>query len=267
MACPVLVCGLRVLPNSEILLRAISGIPMVEPGDDIPDLIADGVHRAGWSLENGDILVVSSKIISKAENRFVDLRQVTPSARALQLAEETQKDARLVELALRQSQELSRTAPGVLIVRHRLGFISANAGIDASNVGDVGEHMVLLLPEHPDAVAAQIRASLQQKFGVTVGIIISDTHGRPFRLGNIGVAIGIAGVPALIDQRGDVDLFGRELQATVTPLADELAAAAGLISGQADEGQPVVLIRGVAWQESAHKAPDLLRPPGQDLYV
>ena len=257
------------MPNSEILLRAIPGIPMVEPGDDISQLIADGLRRAGaeWSLENSDILVVSSKIISKAENRFVDLRDITPSEQALQLAEETQKDARLVELALSQSAELSRTAPGVMIVRHLLGFISANSGIDASNVGDMGENIVLLLPESPDDFAAKLRASFRRQYGVDVGIIISDTHGRPFRLGNIGVAIGIAGVPALIDQRGDVDLFGRELQATVTPLADELAAAAGLISGQADEGQPVVLIRGVAWEESTHKAPDMLRPPEQDLYV
>jgi coenzyme F420-0:L-glutamate ligase/coenzyme F420-1:gamma-L-glutamate ligase len=131
----------------------------------------------------------------------------------------------------------------------------------------MGAHIVLLLPEDPDRAARQIRAAMKQKFGVNIGIIISDTHGRPFRLGNIGVAVGLAGVPALIDQRGDHDLFGRELQATVTPLADELAAAAGLISGQADEGQPVVQIRGVKWDESAHTSRDLLRSPEQDLYV
>ncbi len=152
-------------------------------------------------------------------------------------------------------------------MRHKLGFTSANAGIDQSNVGFDSQHKVLLLPENPDKSARELREKLEAEHGVQIGVIINDTHGRPFRPGNVGVAIGIAGVPALLDQRGQPDLFGRTLQATLTPLADELAAAAGLISGQADEGQPVVLIRGVAWQPVESYATELTRPPEQDLYL
>lgn len=255
------------MPNQEIWLKALPNIPYVKAGDDLSALIEAGLLTADLALQEGDILVISSKIVSKAENRFVDLPTITPSAQAYELAEITHKDPRLVELILQNSLEVSRAAPNVLVVRHLLGFTSANAGIDASNVGFDSEHRVLLLPEDPDRTAREVRAALEARHGVRLGVIISDTHGRPFRLGNVGVAVGVAGVPALVDQRGEHDLFGRELRATITPLADELAAAAGLISGQADEGQPVVLIRGVAWTPTDQTAHDLIRPPEQNLYV
>ncbi len=255
------------MPNVEITLRAVPGLPAVQPGDDLAALIRTGLAQAELPLRDGDVLVVSSKIVSKAEGRYVDLVTVTPSEQARDLAQQTRKDPRLVELVLQHSAEISRSVPHVLIVRHHLGFVSANAGIDASNVGAEADDTVLLLPQDPDANAAALRAALLPDAEARLGVIISDTHGRPFRLGNVGVAIGAAGLPVLIDQRGEHDLFGRELLATMTPLADELAAAAGLISGQADEGQPVVLIRGVAWQASHQTARDLLRSADKDLYL
>jgi coenzyme F420-0:L-glutamate ligase / coenzyme F420-1:gamma-L-glutamate ligase len=254
------------LPNTEVILWALPNIPLVQPGDHLPTLIQNALEESGMALQDGDVLVISSKIVSKAENRFVDLRTITPSDHAQELAQKSAKDPRFVELVLSESKNLSRVAPNVLIVRHRLGFTSANAGIDASNVGASHPDMVLLLPQDPDQSAQSIRNDLQAQWGVRLGVIISDTHGRPFRMGNVNVALGVAGVPALVDQRGDHDLFGRELRATITPLADELATAAGLISGQADEGQPVVLVRGLAWEESLQTAQDLLRPTEQDLY-
>lgn len=245
-------------------MEAVPGIPMVQAGDSLPQLIGDALQQAGMSLVDGDILVISSKIISKAEGRFVDLKTVTPSPQAEEIAQQVLKDPRVVELVLQNSAELSRIAPHVLIVRHKLGFTSANAGIDASNVGL--PDTVLLLPADPDHSAAQLRDQLQAQYGISIGIIISDTHGRPFRLGNLNVAIGIAGVPALLDQRGQTDLFGRVLHATITPFADELAAASGLIAGQADEAQPVVLIRGVQWIPEDSHSHQLLRSSEQDLY-
>jgi len=239
------------LPNRHVHFIALPNFPLVAPNDDLALLIQNCLHQAEYVPQNGDIFVVCSKIVSKAENRFVDLRTVTASPRALELAEKTHKDPRLVELVLQNSLSVSRAAPHVLLVRHYLGFTSANAGIDASNVGENMREFVLLLPRDPDASARHLREALQAAYGVEIGVIISDTHGRPFRLGNLGVAIGVAGVPALLDQRGEVDLFGRKLQATLTPLADEIAAAAGLVTGQAAEGQPVVLVRGVAWNDGS----------------
>lgn len=238
---------------------------MIEPGDDIPALLIQAFQAANVIPNDGDVVVVSSKILSKAANRYVDLTSITPTEHAQQVAAQTRKDPRLVELILREADSISRAAPHVLIVRHKLGFTSANAGIDHSNI-QRHEDVVLLLPENPDGDAQKLRAALQTAFGVTLGIIISDTHGRPFRFGNLNIAIGSAGVPALVDQRGEVDLFGRVLEVTMTPLADELAAASGLITGQADEAQPVVLMRGVAWQPSEQSAADLIRPAEQDLY-
>mgnify|MGYP005845300061 CR=1 FL=1 len=250
-----------------LTLIGLSGFPAVQPGDDLAALIAAVLRASGLTLQRGDVLVVTSKIVSKAEGRLLDLRTVTPSARAHELAALTRKDPRLVEVILRESVEVSRARPGVLIVTHRLGFTSANAGVDHSNVG-LGEDWVLLLPEDPDASARALRARLETATGVAPGVVIADTHGRPFRLGNINVAIGVAGIPALFDQRGRPDLFGRTLQATVTAPADELAAAAGLVTGQAGEGVPVVLVRG--WTAPEGVAPgsaaDLVRPREIDLY-
>jgi coenzyme F420-0:L-glutamate ligase/coenzyme F420-1:gamma-L-glutamate ligase len=213
----------------------------------------------------GDVLVVSSKIVSKSENRYVDLRQITPSDEALQLARETDKDPRIVHLVLQESIGISRKGFRVLVTQHRLGFTSANAGIDQSNVGD--ENKVLLLPLNPDESARQLRARLAEHLGVSIGIVISDTHGRPFRMGNVGVAIGVAGVPAVVDLRGTHDLFGRELRITTQGYADMLASAAHLVCGEGAEGFPVILIRGLHYAptDDAH-ASDLYRPPEQDLY-
>lgn len=255
------------MPITELILRALPGIPAIQPGDDLPDMILAALARTGLSLQAGDVLVITSKIVSKSENRFVDLRTVTPSIEAKQLAEKTFKDPRIVELILGESLVVSRTAPNVLIVKHRLGFTSANAGIDQSNTGFTDGNMVLLLPEDPDASAERLALAFEQKSGVRPAVVISDTHGRPFRMGNVNVAIGLYGLPPVIDQRGQMDLFGRTLQATVTAFADQLASAAGLVTGEANEGQPVILVRGLEWpEEQIGQAKDLIRPPEQDLY-
>lgn len=243
----------------------VPGLPMVQPGDDLPALIAGALASAGLALQPGDVLVITSKIVSKAEGRLVDLRAVAPSARAHEIAAQVGKDPRLVELILRESTEISRAAPGVLIVTHRLGFTSANAGVDQSNVGPDRE-WAILLPADPDASARTLRVGLGSLTGVAPGVVISDTHGRPFRLGNINVAIGVAGIPALWDQRGTTDLFGRVLQATITAPADEIAAAAGLVTGQAAEALPVVLVRGLSLPAGDGRAADLVRPKEMDLY-
>ncbi len=254
--------------NQHLELFALPDIPMIQPGDNLAEIILRSLEQANLSLTTGDILIISSKIISKAENCYVDLRTITPSAEAQSLAEETRKDPRLVELVLQESTQVSRKAPHILIVTHRLGFTSANAGIDQSNTGSLDEHIALLLPRDPDESARNIALELKAQTGVLPAIIVSDTHGRPFRQGNINVAIGASGLPVLYDQRGESDLFGRELHATITPLADEIASAAGLLSGQADEGLPVILMRGLELPDAPHgTASDLLRPHDQDLYV
>ena len=231
-------------------------------------LLLAALGRVGLALQDGDVVAVAQKIVSKAEGRQVRLADVTPSARAVELAAQVGKDARLVELILRESVEVSRLRPGVIIVRHRLGFTSANAGIDRSNVQTEGgeEEAVLLLPLDPDASAAALRDALRAATGATVGVVITDSHGRPFRLGTVGVAIGVAGLPALWDRRGEADLYGYRLQHTDVGLADEIAAAAGLLMGQAAEGLPAVLLRGLRLPPAEGRATDLVRPPELDLY-
>lgn len=246
-------------------LMALPGIPLVQPGDDLPRLILESIERAGLVLQTGDALAVTSKIISKAERRFVRLSDVTPGAKALQLAAETNKDPRIVELVLSESVAVVRQASNVLIVRHRLGFVSASAGIDQSNV-EGGDDGVLLLPLDPDASAEAIRQRLREATGAEVGIVVSDSHGRPFRIGNAAVAIGVAGLPALVDMRGQTDLFGRVLKITVQAYADEIASAANLLSGEADEGRPVVLVRGLRWPAVEGHASDMIRPLETDLF-
>jgi len=252
--------------SAQLTLVALPGIPLVQPGDDLARLIVTGLDAARLKLEPGDILVITSKLVSKAEGRLVDLRTIIPSARAQEVAGITQKDPRLVELILQESTDIARMRGEVLIVRHKLGLTLANAGIDHSNVGSNGEDWVLLLPEDPDASARRLRESLGALTGVLPGVVISDSHGRPFRIGTVGVAIGLAGFPAVWDMRGQHDLFGRVLRVTVTGLGDELAAAAGLISGQGAEGRPVVLIRGMQLPPGDGRAADLVRPPELDLY-
>lgn len=252
---------------TQVTFTGLPGIPHVQPGDDLAMLVRDGLDRAGLTLEPGDIVIITSKLVSKAEGRFVNLNTVQPSARACRVAEIVRKDPRMVELILRESTAISRMRQDVLIVRHRLGFTLANAGIDHSNVGRDSDDWVLLLPEDPDRSAALIRQRLAELTGVAPGVVISDSHGRPFRLGTVGVAIGLAGFPALWDKRGQRDLYGRELRVTVTGLGDELAAAAGLVTGQGAEGLPVVLVRGLQVPPGEGCAADLIRPEALDLYA
>lgn len=244
----------------------LTGLPEIRPGDDLPGLLA--AHLA--ELRAGDILVVAQKIVSKAEGRFVTLSDVVPSPEAVSLAGEVRKDARLVELVLRESSQVVRAAPHVLITRHRLGHVMANAGIDASNLGNAGkaggEGRVLLLPDDPDASAARIGDALEARFGVRPGVVISDSFGRPWRMGTVNVAIGIAGMPALIDRRGEPDRDGRVMQMTLIALADAVAAAAGLAMGEGAEGVPAAVVRGLGWAGAAQTAGALLRPVGEDLF-
>ncbi|MBL8162303.1 MAG: coenzyme F420-0:L-glutamate ligase [Anaerolineae bacterium] len=251
--------------TASITITALPGIPLIQSGDDLAQIILEALARANLALQDGDALVITSKIISKAEGRLVDLETVAPGERARELADATRKDPRIVELVLQESRMISRQSPGVLVTQHRLGFISANAGIDQSNV-DGSEHMVLLLPLDPDASAARIRARLRELTGAEVGIVVSDSHGRPFRMGNVGTAIGVAGMPALLDLRGKPDLFGRELKISIQGYADLVASAANLLTGEADEGRPVVLVRGLQFTAQDGRASDLVRSPEQDLY-
>jgi coenzyme F420-0:L-glutamate ligase/coenzyme F420-1:gamma-L-glutamate ligase len=252
--------------TATLHLTALPGLPMVQPGDDLVQILLNGLARATIILQNRDVLVVTSKIVSKAEGRIIELDSVIPTPEAAELATKTLKDPRIVELVLRESQSVSRTAPNTLIVRHRLGFVSANAGIDQSNL-DGGEQRVLLLPLDPDDSARRIRDGLKTATGADIGVVISDSHGRPFRLGNIGTAIGMAGLPSLLDLRGQTDLFGRVLRVSVMGYADMVAAAANLLTGEGAEGRPVVHLRGLDFPADADgRAEDMNRPPEMDLY-
>ena len=251
----------------ELTLVALPGIPEVARGADLAGLLLAAVKRAGRTLESGDVMVIAQKIVSKAEGRSVRLAGVTPSARALELAGVVGKDPRLVELMLCESREVMRARPGVLIVEHRLGFVLASAGIDQSNVsGPHGEEIVLLLPENPDASARRIQQDLFAACGVETVVIINDSFGRAWRNGVTGVAIGVAGVPALVDLRGHPDREGRPLRVTQVAAADELAAAASLIMGQSDEGYPAVLARGFPYALRASSVDELIRPHAEDLF-
>jgi coenzyme F420-0:L-glutamate ligase/coenzyme F420-1:gamma-L-glutamate ligase len=264
---------------ARLELIALPGIPVVSTGDDLPALIEAALGRAGLALAGGDVVVVTSKVVSRSEGRFVDLGGVAPSERARELAAEIGKDPRFVECVLGESTAVSRVVRGgALVVRHRLGFLCANAGIDASNARPSSPESssenppaagpwVLLLPRDPDASAERIRAALSARSGAAIGVVITDSLGRPFRLGTVGSAIGIAGVPALWDQRGDHDLFGKTLEITVTALGDQIAAAADLVAGQADEARPVVVVRGLSFPVGAHAAGELYRPPDEDVYA
>jgi len=257
---------------SELLVRAIAGVPTIGPDDDLFEVILSSLARAETELIDGDVIVIASKIVSRAEGCFVDLGSIVPSDTARRLGEEVDKDPRLVELILRESTGISRKTTGALIVRHRLGFVSANAGIDASNAAPSGTPegsgpWVLVLPRDPDATAASLRDKLAERFSAEVGVIITDSWGRPFRRGTVGFAVGVAGVPPVWDRRGAVDRHGRMLEATESAVADSIAAAADLVAGQADEGRPLILVRGLRFQPTGDSSEALRRNPEDDLYA
>src|SRR5262245_9097704 len=250
--------------SEAISLIALRGLPEVQAGVDLEALLAAPLRRLDPPLARFDVLVIAQKIVSKAENRFVDLASVTPSPRARELALVTGKDARLLEAILAESTEVLRAKPGVVIVLHRLGYVMAQAGVDRSNVG--GTDRVLLLPEAPDVSAARLRAALERRIGVAPGIVISDSFGRPWRLGTTNIALGAAGVPSLWDRRGERDRNDRPLESTEVAWADAVAGAAGRAMGEADEGTPCVLVRGLRWSAPDVPALALLRPAGEDLF-
>jgi coenzyme F420-0:L-glutamate ligase/coenzyme F420-1:gamma-L-glutamate ligase len=252
---------------ASLSLHALPGLPMVRPGDDLAALIEAGLARAGLTLAPGDVLVLAQKIVSKAEGRIVEIPSVVASAEAVELARTVQKDPRVVQVILDQAVRVVRARPNLLIVEHKRGWVMANAGIDHSNVGaQDGTERVLLLPEDPDASAERLRARLAPAADGTLGVVISDSFGRAWRRGTAGIAIGAAGLPALLDLRGNPDLFGRILEVSISGFADEIAAAASLIQGQGNEGQPVVLVRGLSWSQPATGASELVRPAHEDLF-
>ena len=252
---------------ASLELIAVPGLPMVEPGQDLAELVRSAMAAAGLELRDRDVGVFAQKVVSKSEGRRIDLAGVVPSPRAIEIAAEVRKDPRLVELVLQESKRIVRKIPDVLIVEHRLGLVMANAGIDQSNVADqsVGEH-ALLLPVDPDGSAERLRADFRRLTGRDVGVVINDSFGRPWRQGTVGVAIGCAGLPALVDLRGTPDLFGRTLKVTVIAYADEIAAAASLLMGQATEGRPVVIVRGLEATQPPAPAASIVRDAREDLF-
>jgi coenzyme F420-0:L-glutamate ligase/coenzyme F420-1:gamma-L-glutamate ligase len=271
-----------------LTLAPLQNIPLIRRDDNLADILINALDETKIELQDDDILVLAQKIVSKAEGRMVNLATVTPSARALELAQQAEKDPRVVELVLQESVEVLRVRVGAIIVEHKLGFVCANAGIDQSNIlphpqplsrrergADsllpMGEGLgmresVLLLPVNPDESARNIRAAIQKATNKKIGVMIIDSHGRAWRNGVVGVCIGLSGIPALIDERGWKDLFGRALQITIVGVADELAAAASLMMGQAAEGTPAVHARGFPYKLSEGSLKELIRPKEQDLF-
>jgi coenzyme F420-0:L-glutamate ligase/coenzyme F420-1:gamma-L-glutamate ligase len=253
--------------DRAVSLIALDRVPLVAAGDDPAALVLDALASSALSLADGDIVVLAQKIVSKAEGRLVDLADVAPSPRAIELAEQCDKDPRLVELILSETDEVMRVRRGVLVVRHRLGLVLANAGIDQSNIEHDGATRALLLPLDPDGSAQTIRQALRARSAADVAVLIIDSLGRAWRNGTVGTAIGVAGMHALLDLRGRTDLHGRRLETSELGLADEAAAAASLVMGQAGEGTPIVLIRGLAHDRSVDTAAtDLIRPRALDLF-
>jgi coenzyme F420-0:L-glutamate ligase / coenzyme F420-1:gamma-L-glutamate ligase len=253
----------------SLTLTPLIGIPLIRQGDNLADIIVHSLGASNIQLQDSDILVFAQKIVSKAEGRAVNLATVTASPRAVELGAQTEKDPRVVELILQESNEVLRTRIGAIIVEHKLGFVCANAGIDHSNVaglGDSVEEWVLLLPQDPDQSAKKMRAEIRSKTGKKIGVLIIDSHGRAWRNGTVGVAIGIAGLPGLQDLRGKPDLFNFTLQVTQVGVADELAAAASLMMGQAAEGTPVVHVRGFPYELREASLKELIRPKELDLF-
>ncbi|MBV9567476.1 MAG: coenzyme F420-0:L-glutamate ligase [Hyphomicrobiales bacterium] len=250
-----------------VTITALEDIPLVKPGDDLAYLLIAALERANFAPRPFDILVVAQKIVSKSQGRFVELASLTPSPEATELSEVTGKDPRLVEAILRQSTEVVRAKRGLIIVETHEGLVMANAGIDQSNLSaaDRGRR-VLLLPEGAQASAEELKARLDAHFGAPIGVIVSDSVGRAFRLGTVGLAIGAAGVPSLWDRRGEADLSGRRLEATEVGFADGVASAAVLVMGEAAEGHPAALVRGLEWKAPPRPASALVRPKGEDMF-
>lgn len=252
-----------------LTLAPLQNIPLIRHGDNLADILVNALQDTNIALQDNDILVLAQKIVSKAEGRMVNLANVTPSQQAVDLAQKADKDARIVELMLQESKEVLRVRAGTIIVEHKLGFICANAGIDHSNVagnGSAKEEYVLLLPENADKSASEIRTKIESVTNKKIGVLIIDSHGRAWRNGTVGVAIGLSGIPGLIDLRGNKDLFGYTLRVTQVGAADELAAAASLIMGQAAEGTPAIHVRGFPYKLRESALKELIRPKDQDLF-
>jgi coenzyme F420-0:L-glutamate ligase/coenzyme F420-1:gamma-L-glutamate ligase len=253
------------MPKTELI--ALDHFPLVNPGDDLCALILACCKKNQVSLQQGDVLVLAQKIVSKAENRYVDLKTITPSTQAKELADKTGKDARAMEVLLGESKEVLKTRTNVVIVEHNNGYVHANAGIDHSNIQQVdGKELLLMLPKNPDQSARKLREQIRQQHGTDVNVIINDSFGRPFRNGVCGVCIGSAGFEVIDNKIGHRDLFGNILQITEIAIADEIAAAASLVMGQADEGQPVVIVRGLNLKVSDNGSQSLLRKKSDDLF-
>lgn len=253
--------------TNQLTITGLRGVPMVREDDDLAALALAAYSQTGLAPEQGDVLVVAQKIVSKAEGRVVDVSRIAPSPEAVALAAEVDKDPRLVEVVLSESRRIVRHRANLVIAEHKRGWVMANAGIDHSNVApDDGTERVLLLPLDPDGSAETLRRELAARTGKRIAVIVSDSFGRPFRRGTVGVALGAAGLPAVIDWRGQPDLFGRRLEVTETGFADEIAAAASLVMGQADEAMPIALVRGLSWSAPELPASELIRPPEHDLF-
>jgi len=252
-----------------LTITPLPGFPLVQPGDDLTQLLLTSLDLAGIALTDGDILVLAQKVVSKAEGRLVNLAEVTPSSEAYRLSEQTDKDPRLLELILQESKQVLRIRQNTVIVEHRLGFVCASAGIDHSNVKGEGgepEEWALLLPEDPDISARLLRDQLERISNCRLGVLIIDSHGRAWRLGTVGATIGLSGLPALVDMRGWEDLFGFRLKITQVAVADELAAAASLMMGQSSEGTPAAHVRGFPYPLREGSLRELLRPESEDMF-
>ena len=255
--------------DKKLVFTAIQGFPRVKSGERLDLILVQLLEKSHITIEDGDIFVIAQKIVSKAEGRMVNLTSVLPSKEAIELQKITQKDPRFIELVLRESKKVLRARLNTLIVEHKKGFICANAGIDHSNVGEneqLDENWVLLLPEDPDLSAARIRAGLESHFQKRLGVLIIDSHGRAWRNGTVGMTIGISGMPGLVDMRGQKDLLGYHLKITTIGAADELAAGASLLMGQADEGTPVIHVKGFPYDLREAKLDELLRSEKDDLF-
>ena len=250
-----------------LTVTSLPGLPSIRPGDDLVALIIAAIDRTGLTPAAQDIIVLAQKIVSKAEGRLARLDAVAPSPRAHELATVTGKDPRQIELVLAESAEVLRAKKNVIVVAHRLGLVMANAGIDRSNVEQTGDaETVLLLPLDPDASARRMKVALDAHYRVPLGVVITDSIGRAWRLGTVGHAIGAAGVPAIIDQRGQPDMNGRALEVTETAFADSVASAAVLIMGEAAEATPAALVRGLTWTAPEKPAAALIRPAAEDMF-